>query len=159
MTIINTFDNIKLINPNVSMKRGNHINKSVAIVSVLMSIVFLLASCSLSSGMSYKDDIINLFIKNEDEIISAVNSRNFDNIEKINGIQSIYVSDDYIDFSCGGSGFGSSTHYYGFFYSVSDNLLAWNGGGWPANELYECGQGFKYQQTGGDNEVLCRKNW
>ncbi len=42
-----------------------------------------------------KDNIINLFIENEVEIISAVNSKNFYNIEKINGIQSIRVLDDY----------------------------------------------------------------
>lgn len=57
-----------------------------------------------------------------------------------------------IDFSCGGTGFGPSTQYYGFFYSATDDLTAWNGGVCPADELYEFGDGYKYQQADGDNE-------
>lgn len=141
----------------MKFRKKNCMKKAVALISVLLALVFSLTSCSSSDGITDKEDIINMFTENEDAIISAVNSESFDEIEKIHGIQSIDISNDYIDFSCGGAGFGPSTHYYGFFYSADDDLLAWNGGACPADELYECGQGYKYQQTDGDNEYYVEK--
>ena len=137
--------------------RKKSIKNAVALITALLASVFSLTSCSLSDGLTDKEDIIKLFVKHEEAIQSAVNSENFDKIEKIRGIQSVYIYDDYIDFSCGGSGFGPSTHYYGFFYSADDNLLAWNGGMCSPNELYENGQGYTYQQTNGDDMYYVEK--
>ncbi|HBR31555.1 MAG TPA: hypothetical protein DD733_05690 [Clostridiales bacterium] len=131
--------------------------KAFTSIAILLALVFSLTSCSLSDGITEKDDIISLFNENEDAIVSAVRNESLSEIEKIRGIQSIYISDDYIDFTCCGAGFGPSTHYYGFFYSVDDDLCAWNSGACPADGLYECGQGYKYMQSDGDNEYYVEK--
>jgi lipoprotein len=131
--------------------------KAVVSITILLASIFLFTSCSLSDGLTDKADIIDLFNQHKDAIISAVDGGNFDEIEKICGIQSIYVADNYIDFSCGGAGFGPNTQYYGFFYSEEDDLTAWNGGACPADELYEFENGYKYQQTDGDNEYYVKK--
>lgn len=126
--------------------------KVVAVLSTLLLSISLFTACSLSDDLTDKADIIKLFNDNKDAIISAVDGGSFDEVEKIRGIESVYASDTYIDFSCGGTGFGPSTQYYGFFYSATDDLTAWNGGVCPADELYEFGDGYKYQQADGDNE-------
>ncbi len=126
--------------------------KVVAVLSILLLSISLFTACSLSDDLTDKADIIKLFNDNKDAIISAVDGGSFDEVEKIRGIESVYASDTYIDFSCGGTGFGPSTQYYGFFYSATDDLTAWNGGVCPADELYEFGDGYKYQQADGDNE-------
>ena len=89
--------------------------------------------------------------KNKENIIEAVQNNDFEQIKKISGIQNVYVGDDYIDFSCGGSGMGSSTHYYGFFYSIDDNLTAWNSGAYSEEELVKNGNGFLWKEKYGDN--------
>ena len=115
--------------------------KVVAVLSILLVSISLFTACSLSDDLTDKADIIKLFNDNKDSIVSAVDGGSFDEVEKIRGIESVYESDNYIDFSCGG-----------FFYSATDDLTAWNGGVCPADELYEFGDGYKYQQADGDNE-------
>lgn len=146
----------RTVNGKMGRKNGMK-KKAVAALSIFLVSIMLFPSCSLSNGLTNKPAIVKLFYDHKDAIISAVDSESFDEIENIRGIQSIYESDEYIDFSCGGSGFGSNTYYYGFFYSPEDSLTAWNGGACPADELYEYENGYKYQQTDGDNEYYVEK--
>ena len=120
-------------------------------------VVGTFASCS--SKLTNREDIIGLFDKNETIITESVQNNDLEPVKKIHGIQNVYVSEqpNYIDFECGGSGLGSSTHYYGFFYSPDDDLTAWNGGACPKGELLEDGKGFKWEQKDGDNKYYVEK--
>lgn len=121
-----------------------------AFAFMLMS---LLASCSSSRNLTQQEDIVKLFHDNEDIILSAIESNDFTKIEDIQGIQKVYISEEgtYIDFSCGGEGFGPNTSYYGFFYSPDDDKAAWNGGICPDSELAAYGEGYRWQEKNGDN--------
>ena len=119
-----------------------------------LCVVFLLMVCFLSacsSNLTSKERIVNIYKKNEALFIDAASNRSFSDLEKINGVQKVLVRDEYVDIQCGGSGFGSSTHYYGIFFSETDNLCAIDVAG-PRDELVEDGNGYRYKQSDGDNE-------
>lgn len=120
-----------------------------AIICLLSAfLLFVLASCS--NNLTDKNDIISVFRKNESSFIEASESSAYKNLEKIKGIQKVIIWDDYIDIQCGGSGFGPHTHYYGIFFSLTDDLCAIDVAG-PADELVDDGNGYRYQQQNGDN--------
>lgn len=100
-------------------------------------------------NLTDKDDIISLFNKKQEIFIEAVSSGNYETAEKVRGIHKItvYEAPDCVEFMCGGSGFGPSTHYYGFYYSEKDDLCAVFGG----PELVEHGDGWLYEEEDGDN--------
>ena len=64
-------------------------------------------------GKNKESCILNNFT----DVIFAVYDGNFDEIDRIRDIQSVYATEEYIDFF-GGAGFGPSMYYYGFFYSA-----------------------------------------
>ncbi len=71
--------------------------------------------------------------------------------KKIKGIHEVIIWEDHVDIRCVGSGIGSSTHYYGLFFSLTDDLCAIDLAG-PADELVEDGNGYRYRELNGDNE-------
>ena len=92
-----------------------------------------------------------MYLKNEERFIEAAANGSFNELERIRGVQEVLVWDDYVDIRCGGSGCGPNTHYYGIFYSLSDDLCAIDVSG-PLNELTADGKGYRYKQQDGDNE-------
>lgn len=122
--------------------------KKILYTIVLMA-VCLLSACS--SNLTSKESIENLYTKNETLFIDAVSDGSFSDLEKISGVQKVLVWDEYVDIQCGGSGLGSSTHYYGIFFSETDNLCAVDVSG-PRDELVKDGSGYRYKQSDGDNE-------
>ena len=117
--------------------------------AVALIVICLLSACS--SNLTSKESVVNLYTKNEALFIDAASKKSFSDLEKINGVQEVLVRDNYVDIECGGSGFGSSTHYYGIFFSEDDDLCAVNVAG-PLNELVKDGNGYRYEQSDGDNE-------
>lgn len=89
--------------------------------------------------------------KQRGRFIEASTSGDYTELEKLRGVQKVIVWDEYVDIQCGGSGFGPSTHYYGIFYSETDNLCAIDVSG-PRDELMPDGNGYRYNQHDGDNE-------
>ena len=122
--------------------------KKVISLLVLFAMVIVLSSCS--NNLTEKSDIISLYQKNEQVFLLAAENGDYSAIEGIKGIQKVLVWDTYIDIQCGGAGFGSSTHYYGIFYSADDNLCAIDVAG-PRDKLVEQGDGYLYQEENGDN--------
>ena len=120
-----------------------------ALCIVFLLIVCLLSACS--SNLTSKESIVNLYTKNEALFIDAASDGSFSDLEKIRGVQKVLAWDECVDIKCGGSGFGSSTHYYGIFFSETDNLCAVVVAG-PRDELVEDGSGYSYKQSDGDNE-------
>jgi hypothetical protein len=80
---------------------------------------------------------------------------------KLNGLNSIYIDDNkkYIEFSCGGSGFGPSTSYSGFYYSANGEQNSLNSYFLlcTENDLIPEGNGWIYKQKGGDNSYYTEK--
>ena len=117
--------------------------------AVVLAAVCLLTACS--SELSSKESVEDLYTKNEALFIGAASDGNFACLEKISGVQKVLVWDGYVDIQCGGNGFGSGTHYYGIFFSETDDLCAVDVSG-PRDGLVEDGNGYRYKQAGGDNE-------
>ena len=121
------------------------------VIACLLSVFILIVLVSCSKNLTDKNDIISVFRKNEGRFVEASESGEYKNLETIKGIQKVIVWEDYVDIECGGSGLGSSTHYYGIFFSLTDDLCAIDVAG-PADELVEDGNGYRYRQQNGDNE-------
>jgi hypothetical protein len=121
--------------------------KKVTALILLMAVVLALGGCSVN--LTDKDDIIALFYKHEKSFLQAAQSGDYSALERIRGVQSIDHRETYVDITCGGAGFGPSTHYYGIFYTADDDLYAhWAA---PGAELAEYGKGYLYQEEDGDN--------
>ncbi len=130
---------------------------------VIIPIVVFLVLCALaywgvtsflsacSNGLTSRDSIVSLYTQNESLFVNAATNSNFSDLEKIDGVQEVLVWDKYVDIQCGGSGFGSSTNYFGIFFSEKDNLRAIDVAG-PFDEFVSSGNGYRCEQPDGDNE-------
>ena len=123
-------------------------NKSVFCIVIIIMICFL-SACS--GNLTSKESIKDLYTQNETLFASAASSGSFSDLEKLRGVQNVFVRDEYVNIECGGSGFGSSTHYYGIFFSETDDFCAVDVAG-PIDELVADGDGYRYKQSDGDNE-------
>lgn len=115
---------------------------------LLVSLFVTLFGCS--RNLAEKGKIIALFQQNEALFLQAAQTGEYTTLEGIDGIERVYTSENYVDISCGGDGFGPSTHYYGIFYSEEDDLCAIDLAG-PKDELVEHEGGYLYQQENGAN--------
>lgn len=131
--------------------------KKLLCFSILtLSLVILIFSCQ-RNNIDEQAKITTLFQENQELILSSVASGDFSQVEQLDGIDHVYVSEDYIEFSCGGAGFGPNTSYFGFFYSPTDDMTALDGGICPPEELVPSGNGYRWQEKTGDNEYYVEK--
>lgn len=92
---------------------------------------------------------------NLDVLLSDIAQNDFTRTEQISDFESVWIehhSDtgkpDFVDYSCGGSGFGPNTAYWGFYYAEDDDMTRI----WCAGEpLVPDQNGYVYRQTDGDN--------
>lgn len=98
---------------------------------VLLCLIFVisLTACSFPNPFddrAKKEDIISYVNENKDFLLECIGKNECLSIkDSTNIIQSIDDDDigkGFVDFDCGGSGFGSETNYCGFYYSADDNL-------------------------------------
>lgn len=122
--------------------------KKILYLTVLIA-VYLLSACS--RNLTSKESIVDLYTKNEALFIDTASDGSFSGLEKISYVNKVLVWDEYVDIQCGGRGFGSNTHYYGIFFSKTDDLCAVDVAG-PRDELVKDGSGYRYKQSDGDNE-------
>lgn len=124
-----------------------------------LSTVILMSFCSCDSmdNRISKDVIFALVTENESLLLDDIKNNNFDASKGLDGINKIVTSEDIIEFSCGGAGFGPSTAYCGFYYTEDDNITAI----WCAPEsetdLVPYENGFLYEQENGDNRYYTEK--
>lgn len=105
-----------------------------------------------------KKEIFEIVNENHFEITQAIETDDFENVEKIKGIEEILPEENYIDFYCGGKGIGSETSYYGFYYSKNNAIDDTKGINYPKDaELIPVGKGFSWNETGGDNRFYVEK--
>lgn len=96
---------------------------------------------------SEKGRILRFVRENESLLLSCIEQNDFSAIEKEALIREIRVRDEYIDFSCGGDGFGPETTYWGFYYSEQYNMTAiW--GPLPAGQMFQkSGSGYLWKES------------
>lgn len=125
--------------------------KRITLLACAVILILLLTACS--GELTDRNRIIRVYRKNEAAFIKAASEGKFKDLEQIDGVQEVSVrrSGDYyeVDIYCGGSGFGSSTSYYGILYSEDfypeSNFIEY------PNEWFIEGNGFRYKQADGDN--------
>lgn len=67
--------------------------------------------------------ITGICLNNKEIFQTAVDTGDYSEVEKLEGIRDVTEHDDYIEFYCGGTGMGSNTNYYGILYSELDVSL------------------------------------
>ena len=119
--------------------------------TIILVLAVLLAAIALwPKNGTRQDRVTALFRENEAIFLQAAASGDYHAVEGLKGVREVSPEKDHVDIDCGGAGFGASTHYYGIFCSPEDDLCAVSLAG-PREELVAEGDGFLYQQAGGDN--------
>lgn len=121
---------------------------------ILFSAVFVLScsSCGIFNDKADKEDIIELVVENRETLIECIESGDYSELDrfKYRKILEIDVNETSVDFYCGGSGFGPSTSYCGFFYSAEGSMRdVWCAPLFSA--LTPEGDGYIWREHGGDN--------
>ena len=97
--------------------------------------------------LTEKERIIRYVKKHEGLLLRYIEKRDDDILKNQPIIEQIRTNDTYIDFSCGGSGFGSETSYWGFYYSESDDLSALCPASSSKQELRKSGNGYVWEES------------
>ena len=120
--------------------------KKLAALTLLCLLPLLLTGCILDRA-EVRSSIITLYEENRETFLAAAASGDFTAVEALEGVESVYDRTDYVDICCRGHGFGSSTSYFGIYYSPSDELCTRFG---PAalDELQPEGSGWRYREPG-----------
>ena len=134
------------------------------IFCILLSVILIFVVGCNDEDVNQHDLICN-YVKNHETILREIvneifNSKEIKSLEYISEkdiidklpkdieIDKIYKSDDtYINFSVD-EGFTSSSHYYGFYYSLNDEYINKMG---VAGEKQEYKNGFKWQIEGNED--------
>ncbi len=97
-----------------------------------------------------KEDIFQFVLENEEYLLQCLKQSELETLENYGIIKDVYESDNYIDFSCGGSGFASQTNHTGFIYSKYGNINAAR----PdirVEDMIPDGNGYYWHEENGDN--------
>ena len=146
------------------VERRIHMKKEMAIgcgigcgTSLLLVIVVVVSFMMWFSNMIddslSKKEIFKLVKDNYSIILDDIEEKDFSDTEKLKGVQEVYSDTEIVDVYCGGSGFGSATSYYGFYYSP-DGLPkdSWCGSSFGrAEQLKPDGKGFSIKYSNDDN--------
>lgn len=113
-------------------------------------------STTQKSEISNSDylNIKGLYIVTKGNIYRESDDIIFKSVMELKGLNEITVEGDIVNFSCGGAGLGSSTSYYGFYYTKNENLTAiWCCGG----AVVPDGKGWSWKESDGDNSYYTEK--
>ena len=122
--------------------------KGILALCMALCMVFSHASCS--ENLTDQESVIALYQNHQEIFLQAALTGDYSGVESLRGVQKVNVWDNYVDIPCGGAGFGSSTHYYGIFYSPEDDLCAVDVAG-ARDQLVAHGEGYLYCQPGSDD--------
>ena len=139
-----------------------------ALIVIMLLLVPLLQGCAILAALMMddlddreaKEDILNYVKENEELLLSCIESGDYSAIKLSDIIRNVKPGAEIIEFDCGGAGFGPATAYCGFYYSSDDDLRAiWCAPDFPEDELTQSGDGWFWQEPGGDNcyytELIC----
>jgi len=85
-----------------------------------------------------------LYIRRDISTYENYNNDTISKAMKLKGLRSISVRSNIVEFDCGGSGFGSASSDYGFFYTEEENIVDDMG-------LVQEGNGWLIREENGDN--------
>jgi len=122
---------------------------------LVVLVVFALFVCyivNLFSDNLSKKQIFSLVNKNHELLNECIGSNDFSEIKQLKGVKEVTFENGVLDIYCGGSGFGSATNYYGFYYSPSNKpLVVWCGHISENNSLLPDGKGYSLKKPNDDN--------
>ncbi len=146
------------------MKKKGVIWATIISIVVILAIIiwrfFGLAIIVMIGDMNVpdKNEIFELVNENQIEITNAIQNNNFEDIEKIKGIEDVTETENYIDFYCGGKGIGAATSYYGFYFSEDNAIDVKENIEYPKGEiLKQDGRGYSWDEPDGDNRFYVEK--
>lgn len=140
------------------------------LLAVIM--VFSLSGCSDILGGAFflfrvatgddsadKDEVFDFVSENEEELLKAIETKDFSAFENQGFIKGIDPDETVVDFSCGGAGVGSGTSYVGFYYTSENDMAAVWCAPSSVSALTPSGNGYEWQEPNGDNryytEYIC----
>ena len=126
--------------------------KKLLSLMLTLCLLFCTTACIDLDDRADKEDILKLVNDHQDLLLQCIESGDYTALNRFGGIiREIDVTDNCVDFYCGGSGFGSATSYCGFFYSAEGNLSAvWCAP--AASELIPDQNGYRWRQQYANGE-------
>lgn len=130
-----------------------------ALLGLLIAIA--MSSCDvlkLADDRADESAIFSFVTENENLLNECIKINDFKSLDNVKIIREIEPEQGFVEFSCGGAGFGSATSYCGFYYSENDDMTEiWCA---PKSEpLIKSGSGYMWQENNGDNtyytEQIC----
>ena len=119
----------------------------IVAAAVIVLCVFLLLAAPARKTRQ-KEAVFRTVTKNLELLLADIDANTFDHSRKLHLVDKVRVSPHFIEYSCGGYGFGPATSYYGFYYSPSDAMdLIWCAG----TPLNKDGDGYSFEEKDGDN--------
>lgn len=110
--------------------------RKILFAVLLVALLFTLSGCKWmlttmmwgiigsSDDTASKEDTISFVKEHQNELLSRIEQGECSTLEGYGIIKSVYETDDFVEFYCGGSGFGSQTNYSGFFYAKNGYMNA-----------------------------------
>lgn len=89
-------------------------------IVILICIIIIASGCIKSN--TNREEIKEMFNNNKTEYIKASKTGDFSTLEELEGIESVYESDNYVIIDFRGFGLVSNSNYYGIYYSESNSL-------------------------------------
>ncbi len=146
------------VNCRDASRRGEKKPFAVSMLAAALALLLFLASCASScpffqvrDPQSPKKRVFDYVLENESDLTKHIREKSFMELENTGIIEEINAHDDYIEFSCGGSGFGPNTSYWGFYYALSENAETAVRAFFGNAELTESGSGLEVREESGDN--------
>lgn len=126
---------------------------TILLLPLIAYICFFAYIYNMTDDSLSKKEIFKLVNDNYSVILEDIQEKDFSDTEKLQGVQEIYTDTEIIDVYCGGAGFGSSTSYYGFYYSPDGMPKnSWGGTSFGSPEqLKPDGDGFSIKYSNDDN--------
>lgn len=132
--------------------------KRAAVWILLVCVLVICTGCG-DIWMERRERVFEIVRENGDVLLADIAKADFTTSAAIDGIEDVYPEWtfgelDFVEYYCGGAGFGASTAYYGFYYSKEDDLdRIWCAGA----PLVPSGDGFLYEQSDGDNRYYTER--
>lgn len=115
----------------------------IALFASVFAMTFVVAN--VSTNLTSKTLIKQIYINNQAQFVESVDNGEFEKLVNIDGIQSVFESDEYVDINCGKVG---GKAYYGIFYSADGDMCAVDVTA-PIELMDACGDGYKYENANG----------
>ena len=130
---------------------------SILVVLIAFA-VFVCYIVNLFSDNLSKKQIFSLVNKNQEMLNDCIDSKDFSEIKQLKGVKEVNFENDVLDVYCGGSGFGSATNYYGFYYSPPNKpLVVWCGHVSESKRLSPESNGYSIRNSNDDNWYYTEK--